>query len=748
MKDIRPRAEERARRRQEEAQRPPGTGFMSERSRAKEALRVEVNTYNGENVRKIAATAAVAEDERILCVAAYCRVSTDDIDQLLSIEMQKKAYRDMIRANPKWKHVGTYVDDGFSGTNTEHRPAFQLMMKDAMAGKIDMIITKSVSRFARNLLDCIGWVRRLKEFDPPIQVFFEQEHLNTLDTTSNIILFVLAMVAEEESHMKSEAMLLSLEWRFSRGRFMTPALLGYDRVEIPDGNGGHRKVLQINEDEAETVRLMYYMLLNGRTPNEIAETLTDLGRESGLKKACGKLNTQWTGQMVTSYLRNERYCGDVLARKTWTPDFHTHKSVKNTGKKNRYYQPGHHKAIVTRAQWNAAQRILNSRHFGHSGGYLPMRVIDHGALTGFISVNRAWAGYDVDEYYRVCNIAMGLAEGELETDLENEHLPDAGRRIAGLTDDSGVQRIARVLSKAEQAVKAQIEGRLPDEDEQEATPQITEGFQVVRANMFSHAFDPHVSFSCSGFCFNSTCISRLNHTVEAENGYRLCHQDEVELLINPVERMLAVRPCSESHPNAIHWAGDRGKSRWISSKAFCTMLFDICGWNQDFNYKVPATVRTRGSVTILFFDLDNFIGTERRKRAVQEETAESDSPENLEERHDDTRGIFYAPDDDTPQEITDTEEMEKKLRAIAEYEKRNFGTPAFEHDGNVRLPAIDDNGEWEVMAEALVLGEDHRVDEEIVEAMQDSMLEAMISAGDTDVIIDETEQEGGPTCTP
>ena len=99
-----------------------------------------------------------------------------------------------------------------------------------------------------------------------------------------------------------------------------------------------------------------------------------------------------------------------------------------------------------------------------------MRVIDHGALTGYISVNRTWAGYDADEYYRVCNIAMGLAEGELQTDLENEHLPDGGHRIAGLTDDSGVQRIARVLSKAEQAVKAQIEGRLPDDEDEESIP--------------------------------------------------------------------------------------------------------------------------------------------------------------------------------------------------------------------------------------------------------------------------------------
>ncbi|MCR4708429.1 MAG: recombinase family protein, partial [Clostridiales bacterium] len=468
-------AEERARNRAGEN--PSGNGFVTERARAKEALRAEVSTYTGENVRKIAAAAEAAPDDRILRVAAYCRVSTDDIDQLLSIELQKNNYRDMIRGNPKWRYVGTYVDDGFSGTNTDHRPAFKLMMRDAMAGKIDMIITKSVSRFARNLLDCIGWVRELKDkHDPPIAVFFEQEHLNTLDVTSNIILFVLAMVAEEESHMKSEAMLLSLEWRFSRGRFMTPALLGYDRVEVPDGNGGHRKKLVVNEDEANTVRLMYYMLLNGSSTAGIAKTLTDLHRETGLWKVCGKRNTSWTSNGVSTVLRNERYCGDVLARKTWTPNFHDHKSKKNRGKKNKYYQPAHHEAIVTRAQWNAAQRILNSHRFQHKGGYLPMKVIDHGALTGYISINRGWAGYDADEYYRVGSIAMGLAEGEMETDLENEHLPDGGRRLNGMTDDNGVQRIARTLSRAEQEIKAQLEGKEAEEETREETPKIKKGF--------------------------------------------------------------------------------------------------------------------------------------------------------------------------------------------------------------------------------------------------------------------------------
>ena len=736
MKDIRPKAEEKARRKAEELQQglqPGGDGFMSERTRAKEALREEVNTYTGENVRKIAATAAVQQEDRILRVAAYCRVSTDDIDQLLSIELQKNNYRDMIKANPKWKYVGTYVDDGFSGTNTDHRPAFRLMMKDAMAGKIDMIITKSVSRFARNLLDCIGWVRKLKERDPPIQVFFEQEHLNTLDTTSNIILFVLAMVAEEESHMKSEAMLLSLEWRFSRGRFLTPALLGYDRVEVPDGHGGHKKVLQINEEEAKTVRLIYYLLLNGYSTQDVADTLNELHRETGQRKVSGRRNFKWSDSSVHSIARNERYCGDVLGRKTWTPDFHDHKSKRNNGKKNKYYQPGHHDAIVTRAQWNAVQRILNSHRYGHDSGYQPMQVIDRGALTGYISINRAWAGYDADEYYRVSSIAMGLAEGEMEADLGQEHLPDGGHRISGMTDDNGVQRIARVLSKAELDVKAQIEGKPIQEEEEEAAPLMREGFQVVSGSMFSQVLEPVVRFSHSSMAFNSTCISRMNRIV-GENGIpRLIRRQWVEVLFNPVERMIAVRPCAEDHPNAIRWVNDKGKSVSFGSKAFCTILYTLLDWNPEYTYRVPAIVRTKGDETVLFFDLDNYIGRMVGKRVTAAETPQDSSPDHpASEEQDETKGIFYAADDEEPQAVEDTEEMERKLREIAEYEKRNFGTPAFEHNGNVRLPSIDDDGEWEVMISARVLGDDHRVDSSVVEALQDEMLDAISMEGGTE----------------
>ena len=208
-----------------------------------------------------------------------------------------------------------------------------------------------------------------------------------------------------------------------------------------------------------------------------------------------------------------------------------------------------------------------------------------------------------------------------------------------------------------------------------------------------------------------------------------CSTPAVEVLLNPVERMLAVRPCAADHPNAFLWANDKGKGRWVSAKPFCSVLFSICGWNGDIKYKVPATVRRKGGETILFFDLDNYVGILPRKQAAKAEDAgevpEASTPE---EPQDDTKGIFYAPDDEEPQEIADTEEMEQRLQALAEYEKRNFGTPAFEHDGNVRLPAIDDDGEWDVMAEARPVDSDHRVDEDIVDAIQDNMLEAMITA--------------------
>ena len=304
MEDVRKAAQSRAAR---ENRAPLGTSFESERRRSKNALVKQISSQDGRNVRMIAAAAETPEEERILRVAAYCRVSTDDIDQALSIHLQIQQYMKKIKENPNWKYAGCYVDDGFSGTNTDHRQGFQKLMKDAMDGKIDMIITKAVSRFARNLMDCIGWVEALQNHDPPVRVFFEQENLDTMSQTSVIILFVLAMVAQEESHMKSEAILLSLEWRFSRGRFLTPRLFGYDKKEVPDGFGGKKSILSINENEARVVRWMYSTLLNGGTPEEIAQVLTELAIPTGGRKKDGTLNTHWSASGVVTMLRNQTF---------------------------------------------------------------------------------------------------------------------------------------------------------------------------------------------------------------------------------------------------------------------------------------------------------------------------------------------------------------------------------------------------------------------------------------------------------
>lgn len=167
-------------------------------------------------------------------VAVYARVSTDDPRQTSSYELQKNHYQDVISRSPNWKLVKIYADEGISGTSLEHRAAFKQMIEDSKKGSIDLIVTKSVSRFARNVVDCIGYVRDLLSLPHPVGVYFETERLNTFDPKCEMILSFMATLAQEESHTKSEIMNASIEMRFRRGIFLTPILLGYDHDE--DGN--------------------------------------------------------------------------------------------------------------------------------------------------------------------------------------------------------------------------------------------------------------------------------------------------------------------------------------------------------------------------------------------------------------------------------------------------------------------------------------------------------------------------------
>lgn len=690
MNDVRKAAQERAARQSK----PIGYSFETERQREKKAVFKQIEGANGANIHKIAATASASEgdENKPLRVAAYCRVSTDDLDQALSIALQIAEYKEKIKSNKSWIYVGTYVDDGFSGTNTDHRQGFQKLMQDAMDGKIDLIITKAVSRFARNLLDCIKWVEALQNHDPPVRVFFEQENLDTMSQTSGIILFVLAMVAEEESHMKSEAILLSLEWRFSRGRFLTPRLFGYSKVEVPDGYGGHKKVLKINEAEAGVVRWMYSALLSGMMPEEIAGTLTDLAIPTGGRKKDGSYNTHWIDNTVVSILRNEKHCGDVLARKTYTKSFKDHKSRKNTGQKNKYFQANHHEAIVSRTTWNAAQRILNSRRYGHEGTYLPMRIIDEGSLTGFISMNRSWAGFDSEDYYRASQIAMGLLDGELEANLEKEFLPESGHRLGGLMDDHGIAQIARDLTAAEEKMKAELEGKEQDDSEESRKEEAVKTYQVVSGDMFTRLYEPVVRINTSSIAFNRTCVERM-------------HCEYAEILFNPVERMLVVRPCEADHPNAFPW-----DSKGRGSSPLSKVLYATMGWEEDYSYRIPCQPLTGpNGETVLFFDLDNYVGRAINKTEeviIARKQAELEIDNN-------GKSYFYPPEDDEePQEIKD---MEEKFQKAVEINKKTFGVPAFEHQSTMR--GFVQSEIWDMMTPARPLDINHKVDSDTVDEL-------------------------------
>ena len=295
-------------------------------------------------------------DEREKRVAVYARVSTDDAAQTSSFELQQAHYENFISQHKGWSLVDIYADEGISGTSLKNRNAFIQLIKDCEDGKIDLIVTKSVSRFARNVHDCIGYIQQLKALKPPVGIFFETEHLYTLNEKNEMSLTFMAAIAQEESHIKSNSMNLSYEMRFKRGIFMTPKLLGYDLDE--------NKQLIINEDEATTVRLIFFMYMYGYSLSQIAETLTQLGRET--KRG----NNTWSVSTLTSILRNERHCGDVLARKTWTPNYLDHKSVKNLGNRNQYRKNDHHEPIISRNDFIAVQHMLNNARYlvAASGG--------------------------------------------------------------------------------------------------------------------------------------------------------------------------------------------------------------------------------------------------------------------------------------------------------------------------------------------------------------------------------------------
>ena len=326
-------------------------------------------------------------EDKQLRIAAYCRVSTDSDEQYTSFEAQKQHYLTSVKKHPNWELVSIYADEGISGTSTKKRDAFNRMIDDAKSGKFDMIITKTVSRFTRNVVDGLTAARDLLKLDPPVGIFFEEDKFNTLMPNCEFILTIMLSLAQGESAKKSESMITSYEWRYNRDDYFSPTiyLLGYDTDENGD--------MIIEPEGAKTVRAIYTMYLSGMSASEIARTLTQLGRPTG------RNNLVWSSGSVMNIIRNEKYCGDIFGQKSFVVDFLEHKRAKNEGQKWIHYKADHHEGIVTRDEHVRALLMSranrNSRHFNPA---YEMRVVHEGLLTGFIPINCAFGGYDAEHY--------------------------------------------------------------------------------------------------------------------------------------------------------------------------------------------------------------------------------------------------------------------------------------------------------------------------------------------------------------
>ena len=290
-------------------------------------------------VKKISVIPAVPLYERRidaskvrLRVAAYCRVSTEQEEQEGSYQAQVDYYTKKIDDNPMWTNAGIYADDGKSGTNTKKRDDFRAMIKDALDGKIDIILTKSISRFARNTVDALTIIRQLKEKN--VAVIFEKENINTLDATGELLITILSSLAQEESRNISENIKWGFERKFEKGVVIVnhKRFMGYTKNQ----NGE----LIIDAEEARTVRLIFRMYLEGASLKEIADKL----QAKNIKTATGK--DEWHTSVIDRMLRNEKYMGDALLQKTYTTDFINKTRVKNKGIVPQYYVEGNHEAII------------------------------------------------------------------------------------------------------------------------------------------------------------------------------------------------------------------------------------------------------------------------------------------------------------------------------------------------------------------------------------------------------------------
>ena len=284
-------------------------------------------------------------------VAAYCRVSTDNEDQANSFESQQRYFKQYIEQNPDWELYGIFADEGISGTNTKKRKEFNRMIACAKNGDFDLIITKEISRFARNTLDSIYYTRDLKKHG--VGVIFMNDNINTLDGDAELRLAIMSSIAQEESRKTSERVKWGQKRQMEQGVVFGRSMLGYD---VKNGK------MHINEEGAEIVRLIFHKFVNEKKGTHvIARELREAGIQS---MRCTK---EWQNTVILRILRNEKYCGDLVQKKTYTPDFLSHEKKANLGQEEFIIIKDHHEPIISREMFDEANHILDERSLSQEG---------------------------------------------------------------------------------------------------------------------------------------------------------------------------------------------------------------------------------------------------------------------------------------------------------------------------------------------------------------------------------------------
>lgn len=322
-----------------------------------------------------------------LRVAAYARVSTDEKEQQRSFSAQISYYNDLIQRNPEWKFSGIYADLGISGTSTRNREEFHRLIADCEQGKIDLVLVKSISRFARNTVDSLSTIRKLKE--KGVEVYFEKENIWTLDAKGEMLLTIMSSFAQEESRSISENTTWGKRKQFADGK----GAVAYSRFL------GYDKDFEINEEEAKIIRLIFRLFISGKTFYGVAQEM----ERRGIPSPAGR--RKWYASTVKSIITNEKYKGDALLQKQYTTDFLQKKRKKNEGEIPQYYVEGHHKPIIPPPVFDYVQAeiVRRSKMGRYSGADIFANKVRCGCCGNWYGA-KVW--HSQDKYRRViyrCN---------------------------------------------------------------------------------------------------------------------------------------------------------------------------------------------------------------------------------------------------------------------------------------------------------------------------------------------------------